>query len=105
MSLNVNRRTALTIGAGALAVAAYGGTILPAFAAKNDAEELIKKFTGGKTAATGKVRLDMPEIAENGNTVPMTVSVESPMTEQAYVKQVLIVADGNPRAGVATFRF
>jgi sulfur-oxidizing protein SoxY len=103
MSLKVNRRTALTIGAGALA-AAYGGAILPAFA-KNDADEVIKKFTGGKSAATGKVKLDMPEIAENGNTVPMSVSVESPMTEQAYVKRVLVVADGNPRAGVAMFHF
>ena len=105
MNLNVSRRKALTIGAGALAAAAYGGSILPALAAKNDAEALIKTFTGGKKTVDGKIRLDMPEIAENGNTVPMGVSVESPMTEQSYVKQVLIVADGNPRAGVATFRF
>ena len=51
------------------------------------------------------MRLDLPEIAENGNTVPMTVSVESPMTEQSYVSDVLIVADGNPRGGIATFHF
>ncbi len=98
-----NRRQALAIGAGALA-AAWGGPIFPAFA-KNDAEELIKKFTGGKPASEGKVKLDLPEIAENGNTVPMTISVESPMTEQSYVTDVLVVADGNPRAGVATFHF
>ena len=66
---------------------------------------LIKKFTGGKTPAEGRVRLDLPEIAENGNTVPMTVSVESPMTDQSYVSDVLIVSDGNPRGGVATFHF
>ena len=77
---------------------------MPAFA-KNDSEELIKKFTGGKTATEGRIRLDLPEIAENGNTVPMTVSVESPMTEQSYVSDVLIVADGNPRGGVAAFHF
>ena len=47
----------------------------------------------------------MPEIAENGNTVPMTVSVESPMTAQSYVSDVIVVADGNPNAGVATFHF
>jgi len=51
------------------------------------------------------VKLDLPEIAENGNTVPMTVSVESPMTEQSYVTDVLVLADGNPNAGVATFHF
>jgi len=99
----VARRSILAFGAGAL-VAAAGGN-LPAFAAKNDADDLIKKFTGGKTATEGRVRLDLPEIAENGNTVPMTVSVESPMTEQSYVSDVLVVAEGNPRGGMVTFHF
>jgi len=102
MSLILNRRQALTIGAGALSAAALGSS--PALA-KNDSEEVIKKFTGGKTPAQGRVKLDLPEIAENGNTVPMTVTVESPMTAQSHVTDVLIVADGNPRAGVATFHF
>jgi sulfur-oxidizing protein SoxY len=105
MVLTLNRRQMLTIGAGILTVAAWGGAISPARAAKNDSEELIKKFTGGKPATEGRVRLDLPEIAENGNTVPMTVSVESPMTEQSYVSDVLIVSDGNPRGGIATFHF
>jgi sulfur-oxidizing protein SoxY len=104
MPSTLSRRKVVTIGAGALAAAAWGGTTVPALA-KNDSEDLIKKFTGGKTAAEGRVRLDLPEIAENGNTVPMTVSVESPMTEQSYVSDVLVVADGNPRGGVATFHF
>jgi sulfur-oxidizing protein SoxY len=97
-----NRRQTLALGAGAIAVAAFGA--LPAFA-RNDADDAIKKFTGGKTPVEGKVKLDLPEIAENGNTVPMTVSVESPMTEQSYVTEVLIVANENPRSGVATFHF
>jgi sulfur-oxidizing protein SoxY len=105
MPFALNRRKVLTIGAGALAAAAWGGATAPALAAKNDSEDLIKKFTGGKTATEGRVRLDLPEIAENGNTVPMTVSVESPMTEQSYVSDVLIVSEGNPRGGVATFHF
>ena len=83
---------------------ALGLPTTPAFA-KNDVDEVIKKFTGGKAPTPGKVKLDLPEIAENGNTVPMTVSVESPMTEQSYVSDVLVVADGNPRAGIATFHF
>ena len=77
----------------------------PALRGERLPTRLIKKFTGGKTPAEGKVKLDLPEIAENGNTVPMTVTVESPMTEQSHVTDVLIVADGNPRAGVATFHF
>ena len=98
-----NRRQALSVGACALATAALA-TISPA-AAANDSADLIKKFTGGKTPAEGKVKLDLPEIAENGNTVPLTVMVESPMTEQSYVSDVLIVADGNPNGGMVTFHF
>ena len=99
-----NRRQAMAIGAGAVATAILSPWTGPAFAA-NESSELIKKFTGGKTPAEGRVKLDLPEIAENGNTVPMSVSVESPMTEQSYVSDVLVVADGNPRAGVASFHF
>lgn len=102
MTLMINRRQALAVGAGAVVLAS--GFSVPAFA-KNDSAELIEKFTGGKKPADGKIKLDLPEIAENGNTVPMTVSVESPMTEQSYVQEVLIVTDENPRAGVATFHF
>ena len=103
MSMTVARRSVLMLGVGALAFGA--GARVPAFAAKNDSDDLIKKFTGGKTATEGRVRLDLPEIAENGNTVPMTVSVESPMSEQSYVSDVLVVADGNPRGGIVTFHF
>ena len=105
MPFALHRRRLLTIAMGAVAATAWSGSRRPAFAAKNDSEELIKKFTGGKTATEGRMRLDLPEIAENGNTVPMTVSVESPMTEQSYVSDVLVVADGNPRGGIATFHF
>jgi sulfur-oxidizing protein SoxY len=102
MTLQVSRRQALALGAGGLA-AATGG--LPTTAlAKNDADEIIKTFTGGKEPLKGRVKLDLPEIAENGNTVPMTVSVESPMTDASYVTDILVVADQNPRAGVVHFR-
>ena len=103
MTLQVSRRQALALGAGALA-AVTGG--LPTTAlAKNEADEIIKSFTGGKEPLKGRVKLDLPEIAENGNTVPMTVTVESPMTEASHVTEVLVLADGNPNAGVATFHF
>jgi sulfur-oxidizing protein SoxY len=100
----LNRRQVFAAGAGAFAAVAWGGAVTPAHAA-NDSADLIKAFTGGKQPAEGKVKLDLPEIAENGNTVPMTVSVDSPMTEQSYVQEVLIVGDGNPRGGMATFHF
>ena len=98
-----NRRQALVISAGA-AAAVLSGPFAPAFA-DNGVADLIKEFTGGKTPTNGRVNLDLPEIAENGNTVPMTVLVESPMTEQSHVTDVLVVSDGNPRPGVVTFHF
>ena len=98
----LSRRQVLAGTAGALAAATFGAA--PARAA-NNAQDLIKAFTGGKPATEGKVKLDLPEIAENGNTVPMTVSVESPMTERSYVSEVLIVGDGNPNGGLVTFHF
>ena len=100
--IGISRRHLLAGSAGALAVVALGG--VPVRAA-NDSADLIKNFTGGKAATEGKVKLDLPEIAENGNTVPMTVSVESPMTEQSYVTEVLVVGDGNPNGGMAKFYF
>jgi sulfur-oxidizing protein SoxY len=100
--IGVSRRQVLAGSAGALAIAAFGAA--PAQAA-NNAQDLIKAFTGGKPATEAKVKLDLPEIAENGNTVPMTVTIESPMTEASHVTEVLVLADGNPNAGVATFHF
>ena len=107
MATTFGRRQALhgslAIG-GAIVAWALAGSASPANAA-NNSDDLIKKFTGGKTPAQGRVKLDLPEIAENGNTVPMTVSVESPMSDESHVTDVLVVADGNPNAGVVTFHF
>lgn len=103
MKLPVTRRMTLGLGCAALAVAVVG--VPRAAFAKNDSDDLIKAFTGGKEPTKGRVKLELPDIAENGNTVPIAFTVESPMTDQSYVKDVLIVADGNPRGGVATFHF
>ena len=100
----LSRRSALAVGAGGAALALIGN-IHSAVAATKDAEADIAKFTGGKTAEKGKITIDLPEIAENGNTVPLTVSVDSPMTAESHVTDILVVADGNPRPGVATFHF
>ncbi len=97
------RRETLAFGAAAGAAALLAP--YAAWAAAEEANALIAKFTGGKTASDGKVTLQMPEIAENGNTVPLSVSVDSPMTNDNYVKRVIIVADGNPRPEVVTFNF
>jgi sulfur-oxidizing protein SoxY len=65
----------------------------------------LKKLYGDKKFDSGKIKLDVPEIAENGLVVPINVEVDSPMTEQDYVKAVHVFADGNPLPGVVTYRF
>ena len=65
----------------------------------------IKKLYGDKKFDGGKIKLDVPEIAENGLVVPVNVEVDSPMTEQDYVKAVHVFADGNPFPGVVSYRF
>jgi sulfur-oxidizing protein SoxY len=102
MRRSMSRREALGVGAGAVA-AGIGLTSGPA-RALNDYAEQIKKFTGGKTPVEGSVRLDLPELAENGNTVPLSVAVEAPAAG-VHVEEVLVVAPANPNARVIRFRF
>lgn len=99
----VSRRTVLAgIGAGAAAV-----TLAPklALADKAATDEAVAKLTGGAKVQTGKVQIKLPQIAENGNTVPFTVSVEHPMVEGNYVKAIHVLAEGNPAPGVSSFFF
>jgi len=100
----LSRRAALALGAASAALNFIGPGERASAAAK-EAADLIAKFTGGKTAEQGKVSIELPEIAENGNTVPLSVSVDAPMAADNYVSEVLVVADGNPNPGVAVFQF
>jgi sulfur-oxidizing protein SoxY len=97
------RRRVLAVGALGAMVAALAPRL--ALAKPEDVAAAIKKLYGDKKIADGKVKLEMPQIAENGNVVPMTVSVESPMTDADYVKAVHVFAEGNPIPAVATFYF
>lgn len=100
-----NRREALTLAGGAAALTLAPSSVFAQAPQGAAAAEAIKKFTGGAEPTKGKITLDLPEIAENGNTVPLTLTVDSPMTAQSYVKEVLILAEGNPNPNVATLTF
>jgi sulfur-oxidizing protein SoxY len=100
----LSRRAALIIGAGGAALTLLGWDE-KALASAKEAADQIAKFTGGKTPDKGKIAIELPEIAENGNTVPLAISVDAPMTADDYVSEVLVVAEGNPNPGVATFHF
>ena len=97
----LTRRDALTLGAG-IVVMLLATDDSMATPAEADAE--IAKFTGGKTAENGKIAIDLPEIAENGNTVPLSITVDSPMNADDYVSEILVVSDGNPFPGVVKFK-
>jgi sulfur-oxidizing protein SoxY len=107
MDNSVLDRRAFVLGASAVAA------IMPFLAASGAAqgspqtwEDALKRIVGdAQPISNGKLMLDLPEIAENGNMVPITVSVDSPMTEQEHVKAIHVIATANPRPNVVTFRF
>jgi sulfur-oxidizing protein SoxY len=103
--MKLTRRQTLGLAGGAAALAVSGLQFTPAHAAAEATMKRIMEFTGGKEPAKGKITLTAPEIAENGNTVPITVDVESAMSGDDLVESVMILADGNPNPAVATFHF
>jgi sulfur-oxidizing protein SoxY len=65
----------------------------------------LKKLFGDKTISEGRVKIDIPQIAENGLVVPLNIDVESPMTEADYVKTLHVFAAGNPQPMVLSYQF
>jgi sulfur-oxidizing protein SoxY len=99
----LSRRKAM-VGATAAALAAL---LAPRMSMANEASvaEEIKKLYGDKKMLDGKIKLDLPQIAENGLVVPVTIEIDSPMTEADHVKTVHVFADGNPLPGIVTYTF
>ena len=91
--MGLTRRDFLVVAAGAAAALGFGMT-----AARASVDEAVAAFTGGAGVEGGGVTLSAPEIAENGNTVPIEVSAEG-------AEEITILAAGNPQPGVATFKF
>jgi sulfur-oxidizing protein SoxY len=85
--------------------AAVAGTVQlrPAKATPAMLTSAIRNVVGEAPVHVGKVKLDIPPLVENGNTVPMTVSVESPMTEQDHVKSIHVFNEKNPQPNVGNF--
>ena len=63
----------------------------------------IRNVVGEAPVRTGKVKLDVPPPVENGNTVPMTVSVSNPMTSDDYVKSIHVFNEKNPQPNIGNF--
>ncbi|MFL4469274.1 thiosulfate oxidation carrier protein SoxY [Tateyamaria armeniaca] len=92
--MELTRRKLLVLGSGAVALSSL--TALPAFASLTD--DAIAELTGGAELGEGAITLTAPEIAENGNTVPIEVSAPGAVS-------ITLFASGNPVPNVATFNF
>ena len=63
----------------------------------------MRDVTGATVIRTGKVKLEVPPLVENGNTVPMTVTVSSPMTAEDHVRSIHVFVEKNPQPNVGNF--
>jgi len=100
----VSRRTVLrTLSALGVAVASGFDPVTPetahaqALGQNETVEDAMKRLFGSKTIKDGSpvIKLDVPVIAENGAVVPVSVSVDSPMTSTSYVRHIYVLADKN----------
>jgi sulfur-oxidizing protein SoxY len=105
MERSTSRRQFLRAAGGVAAGLGLGAVIAvePARATPAEMQEAIRKVVGSAKVSPGKVKLELPPLIENGNAVPLTVNVESPMTEAQHVKAVHVFTEKNPQPYVASF--
>ncbi len=97
--------------AAAASVAAAAALPPPVFAqatrdlrgTEKDMLAAIAKATGGRPVTTGRVKLDVPPLVDNGNTVALSVTVDSPMTAADHVKAIHVFSERNPEPVVMSF--
>jgi len=96
------RRRFISLVAGLAAV-----PLLPARPARGQEADpftpLLLRITGGGIVRPGRVTVDTPRLADNGHSVPLTVSVDSPMTAADHVVSIALLSGRNPRPVMATF--
>lgn len=99
--LDSARRRFLGLAGGA---AVLGVAVRPAEATPAMLASAIRSVTNGATVKTGKVKLDVPPLVENGNTVPVTVSVNHPMAPEDHVTSIHVLNEKNPQPNIANFQ-
>ena len=88
-------------------LAAPGALLLPA-STRADQQRLtaaMREFTGGQPMREGRVRLEVSPLVENGNAVPISVAVESPMKAADHVRRIGVFNERNPQPNVITAQF
>jgi sulfur-oxidizing protein SoxY len=109
-TFSLTRRVALqAVSWGGITLASGVIAAHKAFAALDegqaDERELIRRITGKDPTVSPRVLVQMPAVFSNGHSVPMTLSVDSPMTATDYVRQIHVIAPRNPILVVADFLF
>jgi sulfur-oxidizing protein SoxY len=84
-------------------LAAGAVLVRPAHATSSEMEAAIRGYADGRPVTRGKVKLEVPTLVENGNAVPVTVTVDSPMSPAAHVTGIAIFNDRNPQRDVVRF--
>jgi len=98
LPVSLERRHVLVIGA-AWALPAAAQPADPV----HDLEAAVRGFAGSAPVRQGRVTLDIAPLVDNGNTVPVSVTVDSPMTEQDHVQAIAVFNERNPQRDVASF--
>ena len=107
MKLEMDRdrsRREILQAAAALAGAGVLLSVRPAAATPEMMKDAVRAVIGEAPVKKGKVKLDLPPLVENGNSVPCTVAVESPMTAADYVKAIHIFNEKNPQPYVISVK-
>jgi sulfur-oxidizing protein SoxY len=100
MKTPIDRRDILQAGgAMALVMLAHG----PALASPEAMSAAMQKALGGATPKPGRIKLDITPLAENGNSVPVTITVDSPMTAADHVKSIYLFSPENPAPDIVRF--
>jgi sulfur-oxidizing protein SoxY len=103
-SKNSSRRQFLGLAGSAAVMGAVPIVMVrPAEATPATLAGAIRNVVGTAAVQTGRVKIDVPPLVENGNTVPMTVSVANPMTADDYVKSIHVFNEKNPQPNVGNF--
>lgn len=90
--------------------AAMSGLLLslavrPVLATPATMEAAIAEFAKGRPMQPGRIKLDLPPLVENGNAVPLTVGVDSPMTADDFIQRLALFNEKNPQPNIAIFHF
>jgi sulfur-oxidizing protein SoxY len=100
---NPHRRALLALGIAPLATSATRGSAQDRQERSLTVEELIRRYVGSDPVIERGIHLHMPALADNGLVVPARLSVDSPMTDEDHVQQILLLSTRNPVSQIARF--